>query len=563
MRFSKFLLPTIKENPTGCDSVAMRYMVRAGLIRKVSAGMFNYLPYFNMIMRKVEYQIRRGMDRANSSEVKFPLLVSQETLEKSGRWTAFGKEMFSLKDRNGNGFAISPTNEEYATLIAGDFVKSYNDLPFSVYQVQRKYRDEIRPRNGVVRAREFTMKDAYSFHANEKDLLEYYNVMRKEYINIFSSLGIKVVPVLADSGAMGGNFCEEFMAISEEGEADIAYCESCGLGANLETVPTIDVKLATNKKGEFNEILTPHSSTIDELMKFLKMPANKFVKSMVYNADGKLVMALVRGDRVVNEAKLARVVGATLLELASATDIEKMGSVVGFVGPVGKLKNVTIIADNEIKALTDFVIGANKRDYHLIGVNNADFKANYADIRFAEAGDICPKCGKPLAVTKGNELGHIFALGKRYTERFGTTYINADNKPELLYMGCYGIGLERTVASIIDQHHDEKGLLLPMNVAPFKVNIVLVDPSKPEQATVAEMIYNNLEDEGIPVLLDDRKKNAGAKFADHELIGVPIRITVGRGVQEGKVEVQLYRGELNQVEISKVEDVVKKIIKEA
>lgn len=561
MRFSKLLLPTIKENPTGCDSVAMRYMVRAGLIRKVSSGMFNYLPYFNMMMRKVEYQIRRGMDRANSSEVKFPLLVSQEVLEKSGRWNAFGKEMFSLKDRNGNGFAISPTNEEYATMIAGDFIKSYNDLPFSVYQIQRKYRDEIRPRNGVVRAREFTMKDAYSFHANEKELLDYYGIMRQEYINIFSALGLKVVPVLADSGAMGGNFCEEFMAISEEGEADIAYCESCGLGANLETVPTQDVKLASNKKGAFSEILTPHSSTIEELMNYLKLPANKFVKSMVYNADGRIVMALVRGDREVNESKLAKLLSATVLELATPADIEAIGSKVGFVGPIGKLKKVEIIADYEVKGLTDFVVGANKKDYHLTNVNNLDFNAKYADIRFAEAGDICPKCGKPLHVTKGNELGHIFALGKRYTERFNTTYINAENKPELLYMGCYGIGLERTVASIVDQHHDEKGLLLPMNVAPFKVNIVLVDPSKEEQRIVAEKIYNKLEDSGIPVLLDDRKKNAGAKFADHELIGIPIRITVGRGVAEGNVEVQLYRGELNKVEIKDVEKVIKKLVK--
>ena len=560
MRYSKFLLPTLKEDPNGCDSMAMKYMVRAGLIRKVSAGMFNYLPYFNMLMRKVEYQIRRGMERAGASEVKFPLLVSRDTLEKSGRWKAFGKEMFHLSDRNGFEWAISPTNEEYATLIAGDFVRSYNDLPFSVFQVQRKYRDEIRPRNGVVRAREFTMKDAYSFHANDADLLEYYNVMKREYLNIFNSLGIKVVPVLADSGAMGGNFCEEFMALSNEGEADIAHCPSCGYGANLETVPTPDCFKSSAKKGKYSKVHTPASSTIDELMGALKMGADKFVKSMVYNADGNIVMVLVRGDRTINECKLAKLLNATNLELASFEQVKSIGSVVGFVGPVG-IKGVKILADYEIKGMEDFVVGANEKDYHLVNVNVADFNAEFVDVRFAVAGDKCPKCGHSIEVTQGNELGHIFALGKRYTERFNITFVNDQNKSELLTMGCYGIGLERTVASIVDQHHDEKGLLLPMNVAPFKVNIILVDTKKPEQVEVAEKLYADLENSRVPVLFDDRKKNAGAKFADHELIGVPIKIVVGRMVTEGKVEVALYREAPVVVDIDKVEKYVLNLIK--
>ncbi len=562
MRYSKFLLPTQKETPADADTVAMRYMYKAGMVRKVSAGMFHYLPYFNMIMRKVEYTIRRGMESVDCSEVKFPLLIDREILETSGRWTAFGKEMFHLTDRNGADYTVSPTNEEYATLLAEQFVKSHRDLPFSVYQIQRKYRDEIRPRNGVVRSREFTMKDAYSFHANDEDLMVYYNRMADVYASIYKKLGLKVVPVVADSGAMGGKICHEYMAISEEGEAEIAFCDDCGYAANLETVECVDnKKIDTTYKGHWEEIITPNSSTIEELVNFLHCKPQDFVKSLVYNADGKLYMVLIRGDRQVNESKLAKLVGATNLELATEKEIKSIGSVLGFVGPIGELKNVKIIADYEIKGMRDFVVGANKKDTHLRGVDACDLKCDWADVRFADNHDCCPKCGGKLNISMGNELGHIFALGKRYTSCFNTCFVDKDGYKKQLTMGCYGMGLERIVASIIDQHHDEKGIILPMNVAPFKVDLVVVDVNKPEQSQVAEKLYTTLEDAGVPVLYDDRDIRAGAKFADAELIGVPIRVTIGRRAAEGVAEIDIREtGEKLEVNIIDVLAKVKEII---
>ena len=563
MRYSKFLLPTSKEAPSDADSISMKYMYRAGMVRKVSAGLFYYLPYFNMIMRKVNFRLRRGMEKLDSNEMKFPILVSQETLEASNRWNAYGKEMFKLKDRNENGYAISPTNEEYATLVNNLFVKSYNDLPFSVYQIQQKHRDEIRPRNGLVRAREFTMKDAYSFHATEKDLLEYYEKMGKEYTNIFTDLGIKTVPVLADSGAMGGNYCHEYMAISSEGEAEIAFCDDCGYAANLEKVECKDKYVIDERyKNKYDKIETPDAKTITELMNMLQMEAQNFVKSMVYNADGNLVMALIRGDRNVNEVKLQNYLKAVSLELATEKEIKSIGSVMGFVGPIGNLKNVRIIGDYEVKGMKNFVVGANEKNMHLRDVDACDIKCEWADLRFADNNDVCPKCGGKLHISQGNELGHIFALGKRYTECLGSKFVGSDGKMQVPFMGCYGIGLERVVASIIDQHHDEKGLVLPMAVAPFKVDLIIVDTKKEDQVKVAETLYNELEDAGIPVLLDDRSERAGVKFNDFELIGVPIRVTAGRGVENGVLEiVRRDNGEKIEVEINKAKDYIIDMIK--
>lgn len=563
MRYSKFLLKTQKEQPSDCDSTAMSYMVRSGMIKKVSAGLFYYLPYFNMILRKVSYNLRRAMESVDCNEMKFPILVSKETLEKSGRWNAFGKEMFKLEDRNGAGYAISPTNEEYATLVAGAYVKSYNDLPFSIYQIQQKHRDEIRPRDGVVRAREFTMKDAYSFHANAEDLTAYYKKMGDAYTNFFSTLGLKTVPVLADSGAMGGLYCHEYMAIGKEGEADIAFCEHCHYGANLETVECKDIyKEDMRFKGSFKEVITPDTKRIIDLVAMLQMQPTDFVKSMVYNADGNLVMVLVRGDREVNESKLAKLLKSTSLELATEKEIKSIGSVMGYVGPVGDLKNVRVIADYEIKSMTNFVVGANKQNVHYINVNNADFKCEWADLRFADENDVCPVCGGKLEICKGNELGHIFALGTRYTDKFNTTYIDSDGKSKIMQMGCYGIGLERTVASIIDQHHDEKGLVLPMSVAPFAVDLICVDMKKENQVAFAEKLYKNLENKGIAVLYDDRAERAGVKFNDFELIGVPVRITVGRGLDNGVVEVVIRAtGEKFEVKVDEIEAFILNLMK--
>ncbi len=563
MRYSKLLLKTQKEQPSDVDSTAMSYMVRAGMIKKVSSGLFYYLPYFNMILRRVSYQLRRAMEKADCNEMKFPILVSKETLEKSGRWNAFGKEMFKLADRNGAEYAISPTNEEYATLVASAYVKSYNDLPFAIYQIQQKHRDEIRPRKGLCRAREFTMKDAYSFHATVQDLDEYYKKMGKIYTEFFAKLGLKTVPVLADGGAMGGLYCHEYMAISDEGDADIAFCDHCNFGANLEKVECKDVYKENMKfKGTYKEIITPDTKRIVDLVAMLQREPKDFVKSMVYNADGKLVMVLVRGDREVNEAKLAKLLKTSSLELASEKEIKSIGSVMGYVGPVGELKNVRVIGDYEIKGMANFVVGGNKKNVHLIDVNNADFKCEWADLRFADENDVCPVCGGKLHITKGDELGHIFALGTRYAEKFDAKFVDKDGSAKLMQMGCYGIGLERTVASIIDQHHDEKGLILPMCVAPFKVDLIVVDIKKENQMAFAEKLYSSLEDKEVPVLFDDRNERAGVKFNDFELLGVPIRVTVGRGLDNGEVEVDVRKtGEKFTVKVDEVEKFVLDLIK--
>ncbi len=563
MRFSKFLLKTQKEQPADVDSTAMSYMVRSGMIKKQSAGLFHYMPYFNMIMRRVEYNLRRAMEEADCNEVKFPLLVSKEILDKSGRWTAFGKEMFKLFDRNNAEYAISPTNEEYATLIAGSYIRSYNDLPFSIYQIQKKYRDEIRPRDGVVRAREFTMKDAYSFHADVPDLERYYKIMGDVYTKFFTKLGIKTVPVIADGGAMGGLYCHEYMAIGDEGEAEIAFCDHCHYGANLETVEIKDTyKEDMRFKGRYKEVITPDTKRIVDLVKMLQREPKDFVKSMVYNIGGKLYMILVRGDREVNETKLAKLLKCSEIELATEKEIKSIGSVMGYVGPLGDLKNVRVIADYEIKAMTNFIVGANKQNVHYIDVNNADFKCEWADLRFATDEDVCPVCGGKLKIAKGNELGHIFALGTRYTDKFKTTYVDSTGEEQILQMGCYGIGLERTVASIIDQHHDEKGLCLPASVAPFLVDVIIIDNKKQNQVDVAEKLYVTLEDKGIPVLLDDRDVRAGAKFNDFELIGVPIRVTVGRSLENGEVEIEVRKtGEKLTTKVDDVYKVVNKLAK--
>ena len=564
MRYSKFLLPTQKEIPNDCDSTAMRYMVRAGMVRKVSSGLFHYLPYFNMILRRVSYIIRRGMDSVNCNECKFPILVSKEVLEQSNRWTAFGKEMFHLTDRNNAEFALSPTNEEYATLVASSFVKSYNDLPFSIYQIQQKHRDEIRPRNGLVRAREFIMKDAYSFHTDKKDLDAYYKQMASTYSQMFAKMGVKTVPVKADMGVMGGSYCHEFIAISNEGEAEIAFCDHCGFGANLETVECVDnYEIKNTFKGKFKRVHTPNVKSINELCAYLSTSPENFIKSMVYNADGKLVVAVVKGNRQVNEVKLANLLKAQNLELATDKDIKKIGSVMGFVGPVGEIKNATIIIDNEVKAMQNFVCGANEKDYHLIDVNVADLaKHEWADIRFADEHDVCPICGGKLHLSQGNELGHVFALGQRYTQKFDAKFIDKDGKSKLMEMGCYGIGLERCVAAIIDQHHDEKGLILPVSVAPFVADIIIVDTKKEEQVKVAEDLYNSLEDSGLPILLDDRNERAGVKFNDFELIGVPVRITVGRAIENGEVEIDIRAtGEKLTCKIADVKKTLNSILK--
>lgn len=560
MRYSQLLIPTQKEIPTGVDNESMKIMVKAGMIKKVSSGLYTHLPYYVMMMRNVADIIREEMNALGMSECKFPILVAQEDLETTNRWNAYGKEMFKLIDRNNKGYALSPTNEEAACTIAKSNINSYRDFPFSIYQIQQKHRDEIRPRGGVIRGREFMMKDAYSFHADKEEFSKYFGAVREAYIKTFNRLGLKVSAVKADSGSIGGDTSEEIMAISSEGETEIAFCKYCGYSANLETVPcTIKNKLPVSSLSKnYKEVHTPDTWTIVKVADFLKLKTSDIAKSLVYNADGKLVVVLIRGDRELNEVKLKNYLGASQLEMATDKEIEKIGSVLGYVGPMGLKKGTKIVADYELCDMQNFVTGANKRDYHIINTNNKDFDCQYADLRFASEEDKCPVCGMDISIEMGTELGHIFDLGFRYTKDYELTYTTKDGEEKLAYMGCYGIGLDRIIASIIDEHHDEKGMLLPLNVAPFKVNVIMVDKNKPEQKNLAEKIYSDLRASGISCLLDDRDMRAGGKFADHELLGIPVRITVGKFASDGKVEVQLYR---ESAEIVPQKDVLSMITK--
>lgn len=562
MRYSKFILPTQREIPSGCDTETQQLMVRCGMIRKVSAGLFYYLPYLTKMVQKVSNEIRLAMEEIDACEYKFPILVSKEILDKSGRWEAFGKEMFNLKDRNGVAYALSPTNEEYATLVGGMIINSYQDLPKCVYQIQQKHRDEIRPRAGVIRAREFIMKDAYSFHTDEKSLIAYYEKVKQAYVKFFNKLGLVVVPVTADNGTMGGLCSSEIMSVSKDGDAPLGFCGSCGYGANLETVECHEKPFKPyGFKGRYKKVETLNTSTIADLMNYLRMDSAKFAKSMLYKAGEKFVLAIVRGDRNVNEVKLAKLMGGVPVELASEGDIKKIGSVMGFIGPVGLRANIDIIADYEIKRMTDFVVGANEKDAHLIDVNTGDFDCVYSDIRFADENDICPQCGKPIVIKMGTELGHVFALGTRYSKKFDLNYINEKGKPEIVQMGCYGIGVDRTIAAIVEQYHDEKGLFLPTLVAPFLVDIVIVDVTQKNQVSVAENIYKKLKVAGIDTLLDDRNERAGVKFADADLLGFPVRITVGKNVNEGNVEINIRKtGEKLVLPISEAAASVKKLL---
>jgi len=548
MRLTKMLLPTLRENPKGSEDMVRSQilMYRAGMISQVSSGLFVYLPYFNKVLENIARIIREGMLSLDAQECKFPILVARDLLDASDRWDTFGSEMFKLRDRKGLDYALSPTNEEYACVTAKAYVRSYRDLPLTVFQIQQKHRDEIRPKCGVMRAREFFMKDAYSFHASDEDLDRTYRAFVDKYIEIFSKMGLKVVPVTADTGAMGGSGSQEIMALSQDGESQIALCGACGYAANMETVPCEDIYGdIAHEKGKYRKVHTPGIQTIKDLTDFFKITEGRFAKAVVFRTDRQdLLVAVVRGDRGVNDIKLRRAAGCESLELAQHDEIASIAhSVAGFVGPIGLPEEVSVFVDYEVKSMRDFIAGANQADHHYQQVNCADFgKAVFCDLRTASAGDKCPVCGHPLGRENANELGHCFKLGQRYTGKMGIGFVDADSQIKTMTMGCYGIGLERTVAAIIDQHHDKDGIKWPLAVAPYQVNVIPTDISKEAVMSAAEDLYAQLESLGVSALIDDREWKAGAKFKDSDLIGIPIKVIVGKHIIEGNVEIALRSG---------------------
>ena len=559
MRLSKLFMPTLKEAPSDAIIASNKLMIRAALARKISNGLYSYLPLGVRVLSKISNIIREEMDAIGSNECIMPILVSKELLTPSGRWERFKKELFRLKDRNDVDMAMGPTHEEAFTITAQNEIQSYKDLPLTLYQIHTKFRDEIRPRFGVIRSKEFTMKDAYSFHITKECLDKTYNDMSRAYTKIFKRMGLDTVSVKADSGAMGGEGSEEFMVLSEVGEETIIFCSKCDYRANVEKANVKkddEVKSYTDKPLE--EVNTPDIKTINDLEKFFNTSSKNFIKSIIYKTEeGEVILVATRGDLEINETKLSNALGGLDIELADEDTVKEVtGARVGFASPIGLKKKIRIFADYSIKSVADAIVGGNKDDTHIKNVNiQRDFHIDvWGDFRTAKEGDKCPECGETLYQKKGLELGHIFKLGDKYTQAFNFKVLDENNKEITPIMGCYGIGVNRALASVIEQNYDDKGIIFPISVAPYEAIVVAIDKETEDSFKKAEEIYNALNSIGVETMFDDRKERLGVKLNDCDLIGIPMRIIVGKkSLQRGVVEFKL-RKSPESVEV-KIEDI--------
>ena len=541
MRLSRYYAPTLKEDPADAEVVSHKLMLRAGMIRKLTSGIYTFLPLGLRSLNKAARIVREEMDRAGALEILMPGVQPADLWQETGRWEFYGKELLRFTDRHNREYCLGPTHEEVVTDLIRHEVRSYRQLPLNLYQIQTKFRDEIRPRFGLMRGREFLMKDAYSFDKDEDGAQVSYKAMYDAYTRIFERLGLRFRAVEADTGSIGGSFSHEFMVLADTGEDTVAACTACAYGANLEKAEAVVV--AGTKPGncpEYKRVPTPGKHTVEEVAAFLNVPARKVVKTLLYEADGQPVAALVRGDRELNEVKLKNVLKAQDVALASPEQVEAWtGAPVGFAGPV-KLKIKTILADRELAHETDWVVGANAADEHFIHVDLDDdaFVTNYADLRSVAHGDPCPKCSTGLALTKGIEVGHVFKLGYKYSESMKASFLDEQGKDRLLYMGCYGIGVSRVVAACIEQNHDDFGIKFPPALAPYEVAVLCLDV-KGEAMAKAEEIYAWLQAQGIDALLDDRDERPGVKFKDVDLMGMPMQVVIGgKGLARGVVEVK-------------------------
>ncbi|MCR4320659.1 MAG: proline--tRNA ligase [Candidatus Brocadiaceae bacterium] len=543
MKWSQTLIPTLKESPSEAEIDSHKLMIRAGLIRRITSGAYAYLPLGTLVLNKVITIVRKEMNRAGAVEVFLPALQPLDLLEESGRLAVFGDDLITFEDRHGKTTALGPTHEEIITDIVRNEMNSYRQFPITLYQIQTKFRDETRPRFGVLRSKEFIMKDAYSFDVDYDGLNKSYKSMYDAYCRIFDRCGLDYIVVEADSGAMGGDVSHEFMVPSPVGEDILIRCLKCGYSANrerAETAPIPQENLITLQT--MKEVHTPNKHTIQEVSNFLKVDPRQMVKTMIYISGGQPVAVLLRGDHEVNETKLTRVLGQETVALADHNTIEHVtGAHVGFAGPVG-LK-IKIIADQAVSILRNFVTGANKADTHLLDVNpERDFKIDQiANIRYVTRGDKCPKCNHELDVSQGIEVGHVFKLGTKYSDALKAKFLDANGKGKSLIMGCYGIGVNRIIASLIERSHDENGIIWPLSLAPYQVIIIPVNVNDPNSMKIANSIYDDLtNNEGIDVLLDDRDQRPGVKFKDADLIGIPIKIIIGKKFTETKeLEIKL------------------------
>lgn len=564
MKQSMTLIPTLREVPADAEIKSHKLLLRAGFIRQSASGIYSYLPLAQKVLRKIETIVREELDTAGAVELLMPALQAAELWQESGRWYTYGPELMRMKDRHERDFVMGPTHEEVITSLVRDEIKSYKKLPLTLYQIQTKFRDEQRPRFGILRGREFIMKDAYSFSTSQECLDKIYDKIYNAYSNIFTRCGLNFRAVIADSGAMGGKDTHEFMVLSEIGEDTIAYSDTSSYAANIEMAPVVKTYEKVNEAPkEMEKVETINQKTITDITTFFNITADKCLKSLLFKIDDKHVLVLVRGDHEVNDVKLKNLYEANSVELASAEETkEVLHCSVGSLGPVG-VKNVEIIADEAVKALVNAVCGANEEDFHYVNVNpERDFKvAQYADLRFIQEGDPSPDGKGIIRFAKGIEVGHVFKLGTRYSVAMNATYLDENGKSQPMIMGCYGIGVSRTMAAIAEQFNDENGLIWPRNIAPFDLHLIAVNMKDEAQALLAEQLYAQLKHSGYDCLLDDRQERPGVKFADSDLIGLPIRITVGKKAAEGIVEVKVRKtGEMQEVHKDELIEVVSKLL---
>jgi prolyl-tRNA synthetase len=566
MRFSNLFGKTLKEIPSEADTLSHQLLLRSGMIQQVAAGVYSYLPLGWRVLRKIEQIIREEMDNAGGQELMLPTLQPFELWEKSGRYPAFGKTLFTVTDRREHTLILGPTHEEVITDLVGRFVQSYRDLPLLLYQIQNKFRDEPRPRGGLLRVREFIMKDLYSFHTDEADLNKTYQEMIQAYKNVYTRCGLPAVMVEADSGAIGGKESHEFMLIAETGEDGIVHCANCDYAANLEKAQSIKPKYETKASLSIEEISTPNIKTIEEVANFVGVAPHQTLKAVFYSADGELVFVVIRGDIEVNETKLRNLLKCAELRLATEIEVKAAGLVAGAASPVG-LKGMKIIADDSITLGSNYVAGANKPDVHLKNVNYPrDFEVSImADIATARPDDGCPKCGGKLLSSLGIEVGHVFKLGTFLSEKLGASFLDQNGVSRTIIMGTYGIGLGRLLAAAIEQNNDEKGIIWPLSIAPFHVYLCPLRLENPDVTEAAEKIYQDLTNQNIEVLYDDRDESPGVKFNDADLLGIPMRLTVSpRTLQSQSIELKWRKEKLAELlPLEKITSKIQTLIRKA
>jgi len=560
MRLSESYFYTIREDLKDEESVSGNLLVKSGMFKKLGNGIYMKMPLGQRVVENVKNIVRKYMNNAGAMELTMPLLLPIDVFQKSGRYDLFGPSIFQLHDRYDRPYALGPTHEEFFVLASMMKSNSYKDFPYTLYQIGNKYRDEIRPRLGLIRTREFTMKDAYSFDINQEESDKSYQKQFDAYNKIFKEIGLDYVIVRADTGVMGGLLSEEFQAVTDIGEDILVLCDNCDYSSNIEITPCIGTEASTEEEKELQLVETPHKESIEEVANFLNLDIKKTVKALLMNVDGNLVIFFVRGDRELNESKVLKLLKAKQIDFANDELIAMSNAVPGYTGPIDL--NAKVVIDNEVLKMKNFCCGGNKEGFHYINANIKDIKFDISgDIVNVKDGDICPNCGNKLVFKKGIEIGNTFKLGTKYSESLGLNYLDENNELKPVVMGSYGLGVERIIAAVVEQNHDDKGIIWPANIAPFKVCIVLINDKDEKQSKVAEELYTTLNNMGIDTLLDDRDERPGVKFNDMDLIGIPVRITVGKKVEENKVELKPRNSdEVQIVDINNVEEKCKEIL---